>query len=219
MASAYSVRPTPDARVSAPLAWDELDDVRAGGLHAAHHAGAVCANAAIAHAGIDEHGGLARGAARAVGTAGGRRGWATRRGRRTIASKPVSRRASRRRGGRQRPQHERRCRELPAAHHVAKAAREADALAGLERWKARHPEAAALLAPADVLVDAMRGRFDHLDPHAGQPRARARARAARAGGARSARLTARVAIAAPSAARLTSRRGAEDASSSQPRRT
>ena len=32
------------------------------------------------------------------------------------------------------------------------------ALAGLERWKARHPEAAALLAPDDVLVDSMRGR-------------------------------------------------------------
>ena len=32
------------------------------------------------------------------------------------------------------------------------------ALAGLERWKARHPEAAALLAVDDVLVDSMRGR-------------------------------------------------------------
>ena len=31
-------------------------------------------------------------------------------------------------------------------------------MAGLERWKGRHPEAAALLEPADVLVDAMRGR-------------------------------------------------------------
>jgi hypothetical protein len=33
------------------------------------------------------------------------------------------------------------------------------ALAGLERWKTRHPEAGAYLEPADVLVDAMRGRF------------------------------------------------------------
>ena len=33
-----------------------------------------------------------------------------------------------------------------------------DALAGLERWKARHPEVGAHLEPADVLVDAMRGR-------------------------------------------------------------
>jgi bifunctional non-homologous end joining protein LigD len=29
---------------------------------------------------------------------------------------------------------------------------------GLERWKARHPEAAAHLEPADVLTDGMRGR-------------------------------------------------------------
>jgi hypothetical protein len=32
-------------------------------------------------------------------------------------------------------------------------------MAGLERWKARHPDAAARLEAADVLVDAMRGRF------------------------------------------------------------
>jgi hypothetical protein len=41
---------------------------------------------------------------------------------------------------------------------VARAARKEDALAGLERWKARHPRAAARLTPSDVLVDAMRGR-------------------------------------------------------------
>jgi hypothetical protein len=34
-----------------------------------------------------------------------------------------------------------------------------EALAGVERWRLRHPEAAAHLAPADVLVDAMRGRY------------------------------------------------------------
>ena len=32
------------------------------------------------------------------------------------------------------------------------------ALAGLERWKSKHPEVAALLAVDDVLVDSMRGR-------------------------------------------------------------
>ena len=41
---------------------------------------------------------------------------------------------------------------------VAKAAHKADALAGLERWKARYPEAAARLHVDDVLVDSMRGR-------------------------------------------------------------
>ncbi len=42
---------------------------------------------------------------------------------------------------------------------IARAQRKADALEGLERWRARHPEAAAHLQPSDVLVDAMRGRF------------------------------------------------------------
>jgi bifunctional non-homologous end joining protein LigD len=32
------------------------------------------------------------------------------------------------------------------------------ALAGLERWKSKHPEAAARLAVDDVLIDSMRGR-------------------------------------------------------------
>jgi len=41
---------------------------------------------------------------------------------------------------------------------VAKAEHKEDALAGLERWKARHPEAAALLRVDDVLIDSMRGR-------------------------------------------------------------
>ncbi len=41
---------------------------------------------------------------------------------------------------------------------VAKARTEAGALAGLDRWKQRHPEAARHLQAADVLTDAMRGR-------------------------------------------------------------
>jgi hypothetical protein len=41
---------------------------------------------------------------------------------------------------------------------VARAATEAEAKEGLERWKARHPDAATLLEPNDVLVDSMRGR-------------------------------------------------------------
>jgi hypothetical protein len=42
---------------------------------------------------------------------------------------------------------------------IGRAALKEDALAGLDRWRARHPEAASHLEPADVLVDAMRGRF------------------------------------------------------------
>ena len=42
---------------------------------------------------------------------------------------------------------------------IARAQKKDDALAGLERWKSRHPDATRHLEPADVLVDAMRGRF------------------------------------------------------------
>src|SRR5207245_405004 len=41
---------------------------------------------------------------------------------------------------------------------VAKAEHLDDALAGLARWKRRHPEAAALLQVDDILIDSMRGR-------------------------------------------------------------
>jgi hypothetical protein len=42
---------------------------------------------------------------------------------------------------------------------IGRAQRKEDALAGLERWKERHPDAVAHLQPEDVLVDSMRGRW------------------------------------------------------------
>jgi bifunctional non-homologous end joining protein LigD len=43
---------------------------------------------------------------------------------------------------------------------ISQAADKADALAGLDRWRARHPEAAEHVRdPEDLLVDAMRGRY------------------------------------------------------------
>jgi hypothetical protein len=41
---------------------------------------------------------------------------------------------------------------------IARAATQAEAMEGLERWKRRYPDAWSRLAPADVLVDSMRGR-------------------------------------------------------------
>ena len=41
---------------------------------------------------------------------------------------------------------------------LGRAPTKAEVYAGLERWKARHPDAAAHLEPADVLETAMRGR-------------------------------------------------------------
>jgi hypothetical protein len=42
---------------------------------------------------------------------------------------------------------------------IAQAKHKPEALAGLERWKARYPDVFAKLAPEDVIVDANRGRF------------------------------------------------------------
>src|SRR4029078_5534236 len=41
---------------------------------------------------------------------------------------------------------------------ISRAATKAEALEGLERWKARHPEAAEHLEPTDVPTHGMRGR-------------------------------------------------------------
>jgi bifunctional non-homologous end joining protein LigD len=41
---------------------------------------------------------------------------------------------------------------------IARAATQAEAMAGLERWKQRHGDVWPFLVPADVLVDSMRGR-------------------------------------------------------------
>jgi bifunctional non-homologous end joining protein LigD len=42
---------------------------------------------------------------------------------------------------------------------ISQAAAKEEALGGLDRWRARHPEASAHVRdPEDVLVDAMRGR-------------------------------------------------------------
>jgi bifunctional non-homologous end joining protein LigD len=41
---------------------------------------------------------------------------------------------------------------------IARASTEAEAKDGLQRWRERHPDVWPYLAPADVLVDSMRGR-------------------------------------------------------------
>ena len=40
---------------------------------------------------------------------------------------------------------------------IARAATQAEAMEGLERWKLRHPDVWSHLGPSDVLVDSMRG--------------------------------------------------------------
>jgi DNA ligase D-like protein (predicted polymerase) len=148
VASAYSVRPTPDGRVSMPLLWDEVPLVEPADFTLATVPGRYAARGDRG-AGIDEHPGSleallelsARHQAEGLGDAP----WPPhyQKG----AGEPPRVQPSRRRVP-----------KVPLVE-IARAARQEDALAGLERWKARHPEAAAHLELADVLVDAMRGRY------------------------------------------------------------
>src|SRR5215510_13590961 len=42
---------------------------------------------------------------------------------------------------------------------IGRGQKKEEVLAGLERWKSRHPEVVPHLKASDVLVDSMRGRF------------------------------------------------------------
>jgi DNA ligase D-like protein (predicted polymerase) len=149
----YSVRPTPDARVSMPLSWEDLEtsDPAAFTILTVP---ALFAEGGDAHAHIDDvhasieplleladrqdregsadapwppHYPKAPGEAARVAPS-----------RAKAAAKPA------------RP-------KLPVLV-ISKAKVKADALAGLERWKERHPDVVHHLAVEDVLVDTMRGR-------------------------------------------------------------
>jgi bifunctional non-homologous end joining protein LigD len=149
VASAYSVRPTPDARVSAPLAWTELDACDPGDFTLTTMPTRF-AEIGDRHGGIDLDSGslvplleLSMRQERDEGL--GDAPWPPQYKKRT--GEPPRVQPSRRRV----PKH--------PLIEIGRSRRKADALAGLDRWRARHPETAAHLAPADVLVDAMRGRF------------------------------------------------------------
>jgi DNA ligase D-like protein (predicted polymerase) len=157
--SAYSVRPLPDARVSAPLEWHEVAACEPadftvltmparfaaiGDPHAAMDEAAGSLEWLLELAGRDEAAGLGdapwpphfrkmEGEAPRVAPSRARTaGDGTAKAKSTRTKMPL----------------------LVIAHSPDKDA----ALAGLERWKAKYPEAAALLAVDDVLVDRMRGR-------------------------------------------------------------
>jgi DNA ligase D-like protein (predicted polymerase) len=148
IAGAYSVRPTPDARVSAPLTWDEIDACDPADVTLATMP-ARFAQVGDRHEGIDRHpcslAPLLELSARHERGGRGDAPWPPHY--RKQAGEPSRVQPSRRR--------------VPSRPliEIGRAQKKEDALAGLERWKRRHPDAAARLEPADVLVDAMRGRF------------------------------------------------------------
>jgi len=155
--SAYSVRPLPDARVSTPLDWREVPDCDAadftvltvpgrfagrGDPHAEMDGSAGSLEALLELAARDEASGLGdapwpphfrkmEGEAPRVSPSRAR-----------SAPKPAAKKP----------------RAKAPLVVVANSPNREAALAGLERWKSRHPEAAGHLAIDDVLVDSMRGR-------------------------------------------------------------
>ena len=148
IASAYSVRPVPDARVSAPLAWDEVDACEPADFTLGTMPSRV-ARIGHRHAAMDAHAGpldsLLELSARQAADGFGDAPW------------PPHYRKQAGEGPRVAPSR-RRVAKHPLLE-IGRSRSKADALAGLERWKTRHPEASAHLEAADVLVDAMRGRF------------------------------------------------------------
>jgi DNA ligase D-like protein (predicted polymerase) len=151
--SAYSVRPLPDARVSTPLHWDEIPDCdpaeftvatvprrvkSLGDPHATMDAFAGSLDALLDLAARDEAAGL------------GDAPWPPHFRKMDREAPRVA--PSRAKGPAKKPRT-----KMPLIT-VANSPNKDAALAGLDRWKARHPNAAVHLAIDDVLVDSMRGR-------------------------------------------------------------
>ena len=147
VASAYSVRPTAEARVSAPLLWEEVSDCEPGDFTLATMPGRY-ERLGDQHADMNQHAGslvpLLELAGRHERDGLGDAPW------------PPHYRKQSGEGPRVSPSRRRSSRPLI---EIGRSREKSVALDGLERWKARHPEAAKHLQPADVLVDALRGRF------------------------------------------------------------
>src|ERR1700744_3368091 len=147
--SAYSVRPLPDARVSAPLHWHEVSDsepadftvltmparfAELGDPHASMNDAPGSLEALLELAANDEAAGL------------GDAPWPPH-------FRKMEGEAPRVAPSRAKKPPRTKMPLLVVANSPSKDA----ALAGLERWKQKYPEAANLLAVDDVLVDSMRG--------------------------------------------------------------
>jgi bifunctional non-homologous end joining protein LigD len=200
VASAYSVRPLPDARVSTPLSWDEVPTVEAEAF-TLQTVPARFAEIGDPGAGIDaavgsleavlelseRHEAEGQGDApwppnyrkqegepprvqpsrqrRATEEYSTPEAEAEREKNRAAMEKRFLAEAQRRAAAKaagtpipSKPTPTGRRRSNVPVIEIARAKTKAEALEGLERWKSKHPKAAAALEEPDVLVDGMRGR-------------------------------------------------------------
>jgi len=174
VASAYSVRPLADARVSTPLRWDEVPTCEAEAF-----------TLATVPRRFAEIGDPSKGIDEAVGSLEALLELSAQHEAAGFGDAPWPPHFAKQTGEPSRVQLSRRKREdRPAAPkgevpppapgktvgptgrrrttmpliEIARAASEAEARAGLQRWRARHADVWSHLAPSDILVDSMRGR-------------------------------------------------------------
>jgi bifunctional non-homologous end joining protein LigD len=164
--SAYSVRPLPDARVSTPLHWHEVSDcdpaeftlftvpkrfAKIGDPHAEMDSAPGSLEKLLELSARDEAAGL------------GDAPWPPHfrkmegEGARVAPSRAKSAKSRAGKSASVEPATKKSRVKMPLIV-VANSPDKAAALAGLDRWKKKYAEAAALLAPEEVLVDSMRGR-------------------------------------------------------------
>jgi DNA ligase D-like protein (predicted polymerase) len=161
--SAYSVRPRPDARVSTPLTWEEIDSCDPADFTLKTMPAWFKANG-DRHAGIDRHPGsleaLLELSARHEKEGQGDAPWPPQY--KKMPGEPTRVQPSRAKKAGPKTQDPglktgRRVSKHPLIV-IAHSTKKDEALASLEAWKAEHPKVVEHLQPADILTDSMRGR-------------------------------------------------------------
>jgi bifunctional non-homologous end joining protein LigD len=165
--SGYSLRPLPDARVSMPLSWSEVPDCEPADF-TLHTVPARFAKLGNPHASMDEAPGslesLLELAARDEAGGLGDAPWPPHfkktegEGPRVAPSRARVAKNAKEPAATPAGNPEKKPRVRMPLLVIANSEDKQAALDGLERWKAKHPQVAALLQVDDVLVDSMRGR-------------------------------------------------------------